>query len=306
MAVDLKVRDLELTVLLSETLNVNVVAKTLGMSQPGVTKRLKDIERHVRAKLFERDHSKMSITSRGRHFVKHARDSVASYRRAMVPVQTDLDRDESALRVGKSPYIDPDIIAVLNAIELPLFPRLRLESSTEYSCESVLSLIEKNIDIALVISPPKIGRITLVSLRRSPFLIAMRDDHPLASKQGLSLDDIGTYPWVFLNRQAHPLLHEAILNRMKDLGIPPRITHSILNAEESLPYISNSDAIAWWTPYGAALVGRPDVVVLPFRDERIVLETYIATRAEERSPLVSEFVRAFMKKLKQVSSIPIP
>ncbi len=38
MGVDLKVRDLELTVLLSETLNVNVVAKTLGMTQPGVAK----------------------------------------------------------------------------------------------------------------------------------------------------------------------------------------------------------------------------------------------------------------------------
>ncbi len=125
----------------------------------------------MRATLFERDHAKVSITSRGRHFVKHARDSVASYRRAMVPVQMDLDYDEAALRAGKSPYIDLDIIAVLNAIELPSFPELRLECGTEYSCESVHSLIQKNIDIALVISPPKIGSITFVSLRRSPFQI---------------------------------------------------------------------------------------------------------------------------------------
>lgn len=76
MAVDLKVRDLEMIVLLAETLNFHVVADSLGITQPAVSKRLQDIERHVRARLFERDHSSVrGLTSPGRS-ISEARETL--------------------------------------------------------------------------------------------------------------------------------------------------------------------------------------------------------------------------------------
>lgn len=301
MVVDLKVRDLELVVLLSETLNVHAAADTLGMTQPGVTKRLLKLERHVQAKLFERDNAKVTITANGRHFVKHARASIASCRRAISEARACPDQAEPILRAGKSPNIDQDLVSVLNAIALPLFPGLRIDCEADFSCDLVGALLQKSVDLALVISPQKIGKINFVSLRRSPFFIAFRAGHPLASNRQLGFGDIAEFPWVIFSRRTHPLLHDQILRRAGDLEMPYKITHSILNADEVLPYLSTSDAVAWLTPYGAERIAYQGVITLPLLDEEIALETFIATHVEDRSTIVNEFVREFVKKLKLLS-----
>ena len=301
MAVDLKVRDLELVVLLSETLNVHAVADTLGMTQPAVSKRLQDLERHVRAKLFERDNAKVAITAHGRHFVKHARVSIESCRRAVTEARACLDEDAPVLRAGKSPFVDQDLVSVLNAVALPLFPGLRVDCEADFSCDLVRSLLQKTIDFALVNSPQKIGKINFVSLRMAPFLIGFRDDHPLANRNGLTFVDIAEFPWMLFSRRAHPLLYDQLLRRAEDLGISYRITHSFLHPEEALPHLSSSDAVVWLTPNAAGSIAYRGIHKRPLLDEQMLLETFIASRADDRSVVVNEFVRAFVRKVNQLS-----
>jgi len=302
MPYDIKVRDLEMVVLLAETLNFHVVADTLGISQPAVTKRLKELERHVRARLFERDHSSVrGLTSHGRRFLGRARLSAEHCRLGIAEVQTGVDREEPSFRAGLSLDLDLDLISVLHAVSLPLFPELRLECSTDFSGDLVEALLEKRIEIALLISPPQTGKVNLLLVRRSPFHLAMRADHPLASKRTLRLEDTGHYPWIFFNRRSHPLLHDRILRKADDHCIGHAITHSIFHPDEALPYLP-SDALAWMAPQGTTRLANEDVRVLPLEDEELNLETFIATRADDRSRLTSEFVRAFVMKLKVVSS----
>lgn len=303
MAVDLKLRDLELVVLLSETLNVHAVADTLGMTQPGVTKRLHELERHVRAKLFERDNAKVAITVHGRHFVKHARVSIESCRRAVTEARICLDEEETVLRAGKSPFIDQDLVSVLNAVSLPLYPSLRIDCEADFSCDLVRSLLQKTIDVALVNSPQKIGKINFVSLRKSPFLIGFRDDHPLADRIGLSFADIAAYPWMLFSRRAHPLLYDQIVRRAEDLGITYRMAHSYLHPEEASHHLSASDAVVWLTPNAAGVLAYRGIHTCPLLDDQVFLETFIASRVEDRSPVVNEFVRAFVKKANQFSML---
>jgi DNA-binding transcriptional LysR family regulator len=303
MAVDLKVRDLELVVLLSETLNVHAVADTLGMSQPGVTKRLQELERHVRAKLFERDNAKVAITAHGRHFVKHARVSIESCRRAVTEARVCIDEEEAILHVGKSPFVDQDLVSVLNAVSLPLYPSLRVDSEADFSCDLVRSLLQKSIDVALVNSPQRIGKINFVSLRKAPFQIGFRDDHPLMDRSGLTFADIAEYPWMLFSRRAHPLLYDQVLRRAEDLGISYRMAHSFLHPEEALPHLSSSEAVVWLTPNAAGSIAYRGIHTRPLLDEQVFLETFIACRADDRSALVNEFVRAFVRKVNQLSTL---
>jgi DNA-binding transcriptional LysR family regulator len=303
MAVDLKVRDLEMVVLLADTLNFHVVADALGITQPAVTKRLQDLERHVRARLFERDHSNVKgLTSHGHRFLRRARLSAEYCRLGIMEVQLGVDQDDPPFRAGKSPDIENDLVSVLHAVSLPMFPDLHLECSTDFSADLITALLEERLEIALVISPPQTGKIILTSVRKAPFHLAMRADHPLASKQAVDLGEAGKYPWVFFSRRSHPLLYDRIVRKADDLHIGHVIMHSILHADEALPYIASSDAIAWLSPHGASRVSGEDVCILPLSDQDLNVETFIATRADDRSTLTSEFVRSFMKKFKAVSN----
>jgi hypothetical protein len=48
----------------------------------------------------------------------------------------------------------------------------------------------------------------------------------------------------------------------------------------------------------------PGVTVRPLVDKELRIELYLASRAENRSKLASEFVRAFMKRIEQVLAPP--
>jgi len=48
---------------------------------------------------------------------------------------------------------------------------------------------------------------------------------------------------------------------------------------------------------------RPGIVFRPLSDPALMLGTYMAVRADNSSRLVSEFVRAFMKKSAQMAHV---
>ena len=78
--------------------------------------------------------------------------------------------------------------------------------------------------------------------------------------------------------------------------VPSRIRH-ILVPEDSYPFIANDGAIAFVVKSGAIRIARDGITVRPLAEAGHVLKTYPASRADENSRVVSELVRAFIRKL---------
>ncbi len=302
MTVDVKVRDLELVVLLSETLNLHAVASALGLSQPAVTKRLRMLERHVHARLFERDNARIVLTARGKHFVRHARSSVESYRRAMNGMR-DLTDEAQILRVGKSPFVDQNIASLLSTVSLSNYPEIRIDLEADFSCDLIRLLLQKTIHVALVLSPEANSKISQVPLRREPFQVAFRDGHPLAKLSAVRIADIAQFPWLLFSRRAHPPLFDRIVYRAETLGLSYRIVHSFLHPEEALPHLSTTDAVVWLTPNAAGNFVFRGAQMRPLSDEALFLETFLARRTEEQSPVIRDFVRTFIDTIR-INSLP--
>lgn len=300
MTVDVKVRDLELVVLLSETLNLHAVATALGLSQPAVTKRLRMLERHFCARLFERDNAKVILTDRGRHFVRHARSAIESYRKATAGMR-DLADEAPIVRVGKSPFVDQHLAAHLSTVLLPSYPEMRIDLEADFSCDLIRSLQQKTIDVALVLSPQTNCKISQVPLRREPFQIAFRDDHPLTNLRAVRIAEIARFPWVLFSRRAHPPLFDRIVYRAETLGLSYRIVHSFLHPEEALPHLSTTDAVVWLTPNAAGNFVFRGAQMRPLNDDALFLETFLARRTEEQSPVVRDFVETFVDTVRTIS-----
>ena len=76
----LELNHLRTIVVLAEELNYHRAGRKVGLSQPGVTRVVARVERHVGACLFERSHSKrqsVSLTDAGRSYMERARVALA-------------------------------------------------------------------------------------------------------------------------------------------------------------------------------------------------------------------------------------
>jgi len=133
----------------------------------------------------------------------------------------------------------------------------------------------------------------------NPFMIALRKEHPLAEKASVRLEELTPYPWVFFNWNVHSYLHDMIMQRVKAEAGAVGIRHSVSQEEQALALLTDNQALAWLTPTGAERVVRGGLKCLPLLDPHIRLEIHLATLANNKSTLASEYVRSYMRQIEE-------
>ena len=69
-------KQLQYVLKLSETRKFSQVAEQMGITQPALSKQIQHIEKELGVKLFDRNHSPLTLTPAGEYFVRSAREMV--------------------------------------------------------------------------------------------------------------------------------------------------------------------------------------------------------------------------------------
>jgi DNA-binding transcriptional LysR family regulator len=301
---EIEYRHFVAAVTLAEELNFTRAGKRLRLTQSGFSRRIDELERRTRLALFERDHANVVLTDAGRAFVDEAKLSLIHYDRAIQFAKAASEGIESHLTIGHSPYIDPVIISTVLAIRLPFHPNLAIHMQSDFAPELVHGVLTSKIDMAFIAHPGPNHKLTTAKVTESPFYIAVHEDHPLVSKRTLTLKDLQDSPWILFDRKVHPLLHDSILRRAAEEGIMVKTHQTVLAADEAMQLVEENLGVAFLTMTGALRNPRQGVKVRPLVDKDLKIELFLASRAENRTKLVSEFARAFMKRISQVMTPP--
>jgi DNA-binding transcriptional LysR family regulator len=288
---------------LAEELNFSRAAKKVGVSQPSLTRTIYELEAYVGGPLFERNRKTVRVNDAGRAFVEEARMAIFHEERAFQSARAVMHDAEVVLNVGRSPYTDPFFTTTLLSLRLPLFPKLRIELSQQFSYDLAHEVLSGGLDLAIVTEPPESRRLTTVKIAEAPFYIAMEEDDELAYEDSVTLDMLAGRPWVLFERRMHPPVYDAVMHLAQQRRILPSKIHHIVVPEDAYPFIADDDAVAFVVKSGAFRIARDDITVRPLDESSLLLKTYLASRAEEKSKVVSELVRSFMRKLSTFTKV---
>lgn len=301
----IEVRLLIAIVTLSEELNFTRAAKRLGISQSGLSRRVSSLETKYHIKLFERNHANVALTEAGRVFVEEAKLSLLHDERAVQAARTITEGVESVLSIGRSPYCDPFLTSALLAIHLPLYPNLRLHLHSDFAPELVHDVIVGNLDLALIANPGPNRKLTTTKVSEAPMYAVLPEGSPLMEKDAIALSDIADQHWILFERKAHPGMHETILRRAAEEEIIVRNGQKVLTAEDAAQLVNEGLGVAFVGMSGAHRIAERGAIVRPIADEELHVQVCLASRADNGSKLVSEFARAFMRRLSQVRKPPM-
>ncbi len=304
------IRLMEAAIALAEELNFSRAAQKLHISPPALTKRISELEGRLGFSLFDRDRQLVEVNDSGRAFVEEARLSVFHGERAFQAAQRAARGVDVVLNVGRSPYTDPFLVTTLLSVQLPLFPRLRVDLTSQFSCDLVHQLLQGRLDLAIATEPPESALLTTVKIDEAPFYIAMSEKDKLAACPSVNLEDLAGRCWVLFERRLHPPLYDAIMRGAAARGILPTRVKHVTAPEEAFPSLVDGSCVAFLVKVGALRVARNGVTVLPLTEDTLLLRTFMASRADNSSKVASELVRAFMRKLSHLSrdkqlSLPI-
>ena len=295
---NVEIRHLHAVIVVAEELSFTRAAHRLNITQPALTRQITDLEKEHRFHLFTRSKRRpVELTDAGRVFVQEANSALFHTERAIHLARATHDGADTVLLIGHSPYADPAWVAAILAIRLPLFPKLRVQTTGQFfPMELVRSVIAGELDLALVTAPPRDAQITAAAFDRAPLYAVLPATHAAANQESVRLRDLANDEWILFGPRAHPIVHDAILNAARSDGIAPLHSHDVLDPQQAVHLVSEHVGVAI-LPRPTALAFRVEgVVVKPLSDSGLCLETCVVLRSDDKSRMVNELARVFLRK----------
>jgi DNA-binding transcriptional LysR family regulator len=193
-----RLRHVELIAELYDCRSILKAARRLSLTQPTLTKALRDVESTLGVRLFERSNRGLEPTAYGEIFARHAKIVLAQLRHAAEELESLRAGYSGKVTVGTllaaSASILPDAIALLKK------QRPGVAISVAVGTYDILmpSLLVGDLDMVLGRLPEEGRSHALVyeEFYAEPICIVTRRGHPLARKRRLSLRDLANEAWL--------------------------------------------------------------------------------------------------------------
>ncbi len=263
----MELRHLRYFVAVAEEENVSRAALKLHVSQPGISRQIRDLEDEIGFALFERSAKSVRLTEAGKVFLLEAKAVLQHADEAVKKARTVSGGLVGELNVGYAPSLTVQILPrALRAFQ-DQFPNVRVilhDLSTE---EMLAQLGEKKLQVALTVRPPArlLRGFHAQELARYAMNVAMAPKHPLAKAKAVSLGQVAAEPLIAYSRKDYPEYHEMLTEIFTPVGRKPRIAGEHDGATSLMAAVESGRGVAL-VPECMACMAGGRLKFLPLRD----------------------------------------
>jgi DNA-binding transcriptional LysR family regulator len=204
--------------------NVSRAALKLHVSQPGLSRQIRDLEDEIGFQLFERSAKALRLTAAGKTFLTEARAVLQHAEDAVKKARAAAGGTQGEIHVGYAPSLTVQILPPMLRAFQGEFPHVRVSLHDLSSEEMLAQLGEKKLDLALTArtSEEMPRGLSFVELARYATCVAMSPQHPLAKSRVLTLPQVAREPLIGMTRKDYPDYHNEIGKLFAAVGCKPR------------------------------------------------------------------------------------
>jgi DNA-binding transcriptional LysR family regulator len=168
-------------------------AQTCYRTQPAISAQIRQLEHELKAELFERFGSRISLTTAGTIFAGYA-ERLLELRRQAQNALNELEtspRGELVIAASEATciYVLPQVFAEYKT----QFPGVQLQVNRSYGSRVVEAVMENVADFGLTQLPVLEKRVQIVEIYRDEMRAVVPADHPLAHMERVSCEDLVPY-----------------------------------------------------------------------------------------------------------------
>ena len=165
-------------------------AQTCYRTQPAISAQVRQLEQELRADLFERFGSRISLTTAGRIFAEYAEQMLELRHRAqdsIAELETN-PRGELVIAANEATciYILPTVFSVYRE----MFPAVQLQVDRSYASRVVEAVAENSADFGLTQLPVDEKRLQVVDIHKDEIRAIVPAGHPLANRKSVEAREV--------------------------------------------------------------------------------------------------------------------
>lgn len=214
----------------AEELNFRKAAERLFISQPGLSRQIKQLEEMLEVKLFDRDQKRVELTAAGAYF-KGEVDFVLNHLEITKSQLTLISEGKiGELRIGflgsASNRILPNLLSKIN-LKQPLIST----SLEELSNLAQVEMIEKDkLDLGFVRLASVSSDLEMKVVMRDSFSLVVPKYHPIQEADFHSVSQFSDESFILFSSDYSNFYYEQIFGICKDAGFSPKIRHKSVHA----------------------------------------------------------------------------
>ena len=221
----MELRHLRYFVAVAEEQNVTRAAVRLHVSQPPLSRQIRDLEDELGIALFNREAKTVRLTEAGRVFLSEARIILRRADDAVQMAKAVAGGKRGEIHIGYAPSLTVELLPRALKYFRESNPGVRAQLHDLSTLEMLHGLKDGKLHVALLVqvSPKALAGLIFEELQRQPVCVAMHPAHPLARERRVGLEQIAKERLIAFTHTDYPEHHAWIADLFASLKASPQI-----------------------------------------------------------------------------------
>ena len=294
----MELRHLRYFVAVAEELNFSRAAGRMYLSQPALSQQIRKLERELGVDLFHRTKNHIELTEAGLTLLEGARRVLVLVEQTAREAREVGGAEDRHLKVGFPEYANHTPIADVLQTFRRRYPYVQLEEHETFTLQETLQQIDKlhrgTLDVGFMLRPEEDGLLRIEHVLDIELVAALPKDHPLASRDEISMRELSDERLILFSRSFHPRSYDYVVGCCREAGFEPRV----VQRKEPQLYSGATTYRMVASGIGVGIVARPvvsgyrpyDVIFKPLRDPAPMLDLVAAWRRDDPASNLQSFL----------------
>jgi DNA-binding transcriptional LysR family regulator len=294
------VRTLRYFTAVAEELHFGRAAAKLHISQPSLSRAVRELESSLGVDLFVRTKRSVRLTEAGRTLLDEAPEAISGVERCLAHAQSVGRGELGTLTVGFLPSVTALLLPRAVAAFRAAFPEVHLELR-ELLDDPLLSGLETGaLDISILRTRRGEPDLTFELLFEDSIYAVLPLDHPLVGRETLSFADLRDESFVLWPRAQSREGYDKVIEGCRAAGYEPRIVQECALPNTTLGLVAAGTGVSVLSSLFESF--RNDVAFVPI--DHLASTVHIAWRTSERSVARDRFIELVRRARGEFQAVP--
>ncbi|EIT84774.1 LysR family transcriptional regulator [Fictibacillus macauensis ZFHKF-1] len=197
-------------------------ADALFITQPTISKMIKNLEEELGVTLFDRSRKGLTLTDAGRTIFEQAKLVDKAFANLEMELDNLLGLKKGHIRIGLPPIFDSRLFPKLIGSFHERYPNVTFELWEEGSKKIEEEVANHQLDLGVIVLPTNNATFQYFAFMEEDLRLIIHPDHPLASRDEISLSELCNESFILFNKDF--VLHDRIISSCNQAGFNPHIT----------------------------------------------------------------------------------
>ncbi len=240
----IKFRHLNVFMEVARQKSVGRAADSLAISQPAVTKTIRELEQILEVRLFEKEGRGIRLSRFGEVFLHHAGHGLAAIGEGVNALKSGARRNAPPVRIGALPTVSTRIMpkAMQLYLEEDLNNEIKIVTGENSVLLDQLRLGELDLVVGRLAAPEKMTGLDFEHIYSEQVVVTVREGHPLLQHTPFRLELLQDYPVLMPTRAS--VIRPFVERMFLAYGMPelPRQIETV-SSSFGRAFVRSSDAV---------------------------------------------------------------